>query len=1283
MKKFLIIVFFIFGGFDTIAQSIVVSEYFNSNTTPPSGEWTELLVIEDNISIEGYALRDNNSQLSGWIGGIVFKGSFWRHLRAGTIIVIEHRGYEAVSVDKNSGFIRIGAENSEYFEKKCWSCNNINSDWSNFAMSISKVADIVEIIDSNGNHIHSLSHTPTAIGDYLAIQNSGLPNVNHSANIQSFQSVKVVPGRNILAYRSGSGTGETDASGVMVTKGNPNISPVYLNENQFLWRTLRQPSWNNPGLSANIKTKSIELSWNKITDPFPDDSVQGYMIVRIHTGQIQSANPPIDGIMYNAGDYFDDGEVVASLQSTNTTNYIDNFELKCGDDFTYRIFAFRYYGTDANPASAHGRSFNEVNFTSCRIFKEKPKEPVLSNVSGKLKFCNGESAEIRIDSAVGSRYVYELYCNSNMVIRTFQRTLFVKNQGSYQLIVVDTSNGCESYSQAVNIEFIPKPDKQIYVEGKKISVDTVIRICKGDSINLIASQADSYEWFMDNKKIQNTSASIFVAKEGNYLVQTSNGNLCYDTSFSVILKYIDLNFKTSADSLYFAAKPGEIDIEKQFYLINDSFDTMLIEESQVSQFFSLKSPSVPVFIKPKDSIPFKIIFSNTTTGKYSGTLIIKTQCGISKEIKLYAEKSEDIIGATPINFNFGLIPACMGNTGNISITFTNKSSVVIKLFQPKVNPPYHVISGGFPLNLSPGKNLEVSVETSSQQEGIFIDTLKATFQIFDSLISDIEIPIQCEFAKPKLNYEREVDVGEINECEEIGYKDNEVTNIGKIPVTLIDMKYDARLNYSNLPLTLLPGESKYLKLSVKPDTDGKFTYTSKLIIQPCSDTISIELIGKKSGIVFSISKDTIDFGNVIFCNKSYVVLDSFFISFSGTPQQQPSIKDLKISEPFTTDLKEWQNLLFNNKIKISLSDCQDSSYTGELDMVLSPCDISKKIILKANKKSFSYYINNQVLNFGRILAPGQASDTIQLKNTGSSEINIFDIVSLSSPFKCKNIFPIRIKPGSTEFLIISFDGSNEYYDSIFASIIITEPCQQSIGLTLIARADDFRNNFAYAILPDTIKIMPGNNFEIPVIIEPGRNFSFTKYIINRAEIRLRMHQSIFQIDSMNNAGIVSKTLDNITLSTNLTSDGNFISKIYCTAYIGDRNETEIAFDTIDFHSEIPVSFELRNGVIRLDSVCFLKNRILKTIRKAVSMQLLEGELFSDDFYLNVSILNNEFLTIRVFDINGFIIERVFSGELNVGKHDFTIKTSNYSSGLYFILLQSKQGTEYRKFILQK
>jgi hypothetical protein len=87
------------------SQTVFISEYYNA--VSPAYEWTELIVVADNVTLSGYVLRDNVANFgmpNKWEGGVKFNdNALWRNLRSGTVIVINHRNSGGADYEKADG----------------------------------------------------------------------------------------------------------------------------------------------------------------------------------------------------------------------------------------------------------------------------------------------------------------------------------------------------------------------------------------------------------------------------------------------------------------------------------------------------------------------------------------------------------------------------------------------------------------------------------------------------------------------------------------------------------------------------------------------------------------------------------------------------------------------------------------------------------------------------------------------------------------------------------------------------------------------------------------------------------------------------------------------------------------------------------------------------------------------------------------------------------------------------------------------------------------------------
>ena len=318
------------------SQSIVVSEY---NYAPdPKNQFTELLVIQDNLSIAGYTLHDNTANLDQWQSGIRFKDiPLWKNLRGGTIIVINHRtNGNVIDVSKADGYIEVEADDLNVFDTLTFPSGD---NWKSLSLIISQNADIVQILDASGNHVHALSHG-TNTGQYAALPQ---PKLQHPGAITG--SVRVHPGYRLTDYY---GTGnKTYESAANITKGLPNIgASATVDSNSRYLRSLRIPKLGNESLLYTLIGNTVHLTWLPATDPNPSDNIQGYIVLwaaSADTVNFVLSDMPKQGTSYPVGSVIGNWRVKANILSSQTTTYDDVLpSIPCGFSCVYRVLAFRY-----------------------------------------------------------------------------------------------------------------------------------------------------------------------------------------------------------------------------------------------------------------------------------------------------------------------------------------------------------------------------------------------------------------------------------------------------------------------------------------------------------------------------------------------------------------------------------------------------------------------------------------------------------------------------------------------------------------------------------------------------------------------------------------------------------------------------------------------------------------------------------------------------------------------------------------------------------------------------
>jgi len=600
----LILIFnIVFCGILT-SQNIVVSSYRNDAISggDPRDEWTELLVIDDNVDLRNYTLRDNNGSQTGWQPAITFNNiAFWNNMRAGTIIIVWHRAVGSNSlthpldINKSDGYIEVHANDPVYFTGGNF---GTSPTYSGPTLNISNSGDIIQIRNASLLHIHALGHK--AATD-TCFTNLPSPKLNHQQNLASQKAVSVFvcPGTNLQEYGWNSpqnGTTYTDTSSLQVSKGLPNQCTASSTSNSLYWQSLRYPKWINPTfMGAFIAPSTINLVWNSATDPNPGDGVQGYMIVRntVNSSFLGLTN----GHTYNVGELIGLAQVIAIIPSSQTLNFSDTYTLTCGQTIYYRIYAYRYNTDDLNGNDYHearGRIYNQYNVGIASV--TKAQGPQISTVISVNPSCGLSNGSITIFAAGGTNPLQ--YSIDNGTSWQSSNVFSNLSAGSYTIMIKDYINCQDVYdnnpvilnsSTAVDIAFVNSTNATcgindgsitIIVSGGTLpisySIDNGITWQSGSVFNNLAP-GNYYVIVEDDDGCQTTyasnpvvianngGASIIAVNAANATCGNNNGSITIAASgSSTPLSYsIDNGATWSSNNIFSGLAPGNYNVAVQ------------------------------------------------------------------------------------------------------------------------------------------------------------------------------------------------------------------------------------------------------------------------------------------------------------------------------------------------------------------------------------------------------------------------------------------------------------------------------------------------------------------------------------------------------------------------------------------------------------------------------------------------------------------------------------------------------------------------------------------------
>jgi hypothetical protein len=123
------------------SQGVVINELINSSST---GEWIELVVLQDSLDMRGYSLRDFSSGGSAQNPLVFSAASLWSAVPIGTVIVIGDAGFAgSTDVDPSDHTLTVKSSDALYF--------------SGTVFSFAATSDAIQIRNAAGTHLVGVS----------------------------------------------------------------------------------------------------------------------------------------------------------------------------------------------------------------------------------------------------------------------------------------------------------------------------------------------------------------------------------------------------------------------------------------------------------------------------------------------------------------------------------------------------------------------------------------------------------------------------------------------------------------------------------------------------------------------------------------------------------------------------------------------------------------------------------------------------------------------------------------------------------------------------------------------------------------------------------------------------------------------------------------------------------------------------------------------------------------------------------------------------------------------
>ncbi|MCS7176257.1 MAG: choice-of-anchor D domain-containing protein [Candidatus Kapabacteria bacterium] len=1246
------------GGHPLKSQTppIIVSEYFNTSPLPVE-EWTELLVLADTLDLRGYVLTDNNQTQTQQQGGVRFRNvPLWSRLRAGTIIVINHRGSQVVDADPRDGYIEIGAQNTTYFEQIRLD-NNPGLTWEDVALNVALQGDILQVLDPQGRHVHALGHrdVPGPFFDSLPP-----PKVHHNGPCPNPGSVRVVPGLSTAAYASGSGIDSTAAQTEDVTKGLPNQSPRHRDLNQLLWRRVRQPRWNAPAFQrTELTTAGVVLEWSAAEDAYPQDSLQGYIVVRDTVGR---RSVPEDGRTYAVGERIGTGIVVAQTLGA-TRRAVDTFPFPCGARLTYHVYAFRYWtdnrlGNAPGATLARGRSYAEESYAEATV--EKPLPPVPQVRASAREVCEGDSIVLWVENADTAAYRYQWTLNGVQLVGATEPRLVVRTSGRYA-VQARTALGCVT-SAEIEVRVHPRPRLWVAVEGDSL-------LCPGDTAVLRASGAWRYRWYYEGTPVD-SSPVLRTTRPGRYWVTGWSEAGCIGTSGVIELKLRRVELVADSAVLDFGVLGAcESVRERTVRLTNRGNVPVLLFRPSLPSGFAIVGQSFPAEVPVGQSLTLRVRFAPPRGGSYGGVVRFLTlPCSAVVELSVRGERQPGIASFGMAELSFGTEALCQARPRDTTVWLYNQSGTQLTAEAAQVGTPFQLLGPAFPVELAAGDSIALRLRytpvigTHAQELAVAVRAGQCQDTVRVSLTATAALP-QVRLSASQ------IELPALRGCQVVAETSLVVSNVGILPAR-VEVLPAVGISVFGMPAELQPSESRTVRLRVVPPGQGLFQTEASFVVSPCGDTLRVPIRVLVEGVTAGLTVSGVDFGTAVWCGSLDTVEQAVEFRTNARDVRLVGYELVGDAEAFSVEWSAGTLLADGQSIHVRFHPRREGRYRAELEyrLQVDTCVLIQRLTLQGAAQAVGYELSADATDFGQVSLGQRGQRTLRIRNPNPFPIVLSAVEGIVPPFglEAPPRLPDTLAGGEERWLRLFYAPAQApRRDTLQLLLRWAEPCDTALQLTFIGEAVEaaVRPARLWLGMP-VLRAKPGEQVVIPIsaVLED----SGATVAVSFLRLRLRYDWRLYAVQHVEGASTLrwreqrpGELLVEADFPEGLLQEVPF--RVVGKALWHPQIQTPLELLSDSIRATRLVLLSTRAGMLVVDSLCLAQQRRFGT-GAATSIWV---ERDGDCLRLVLLLGSDEGADMRVVDLFGREVFRWRADSGRAGQRvEFRLPCTQMASGIY-------------------
>jgi hypothetical protein len=224
----------------------------------------------------------------------------------------------------------------------------------------------------------------------------------------------------------------------------------------------------------------------------------------------------------------------------------------------------------------------------------------------------------------------------------------------------------------------------------------------------------------------------------------------------------------------------------------------------------------------------------------------------------------------------------------------------------------------------------------------------------------------------------------------------------------------------------------------------------------------------------------------------------------------------------------------------------------------------------------------------------------------------------------------------------------------------------------------------------------GERIAIPVNLRAVYPGSFNGFGIDSIKAVLKVNPTVIYTESitagtlfMSNSDVIYEfdekvpgTLEVRALSkkNDIYNEAGSMAELQCRLLLGDSDKTLLHIDTVKIYASRPVTIIQHDGSLAMDGDCAFNSRSLEFGGRP-GIILKTGGVCDDIIKMEMKITSEDRTTVGLFNSVAGQMVSVADGTYKPGIYDFEIPVSGFSSGMYFVKLQTADFVYVEKVII--